>query len=427
MENHEDVHQDDLLERAVDAVLRDPTPDELPPDQVAQLVAIVRHAADQPYPITLIERIKNMKLRTKIAVAAAVLVAFVGLMSWLVPGGGVALALADVAEALNNVHSATWKTTQVVEVKGPQTRTITTSVSSMFLAPSHERTERTVEGEKSIDIYDGEKHKSICLVPAAKTAVVINLKNLPPTNPFGKTFQGLRELVANAQSGKAGKVERLGVQTIDGRRAEGFRIRVGDVEAKVWADPKTSLPIRIEKIFSAAPESRLVMTDFQTGVDLDESLFSLDVPAGYTVYTTEMDASKKPMACLADALKWAAEHNDGMFPPALRGEQGIGGIMQRADRTLAKKNGNNSLEVLKLHTDVPVNLGRAFGFLLALPPDAWHYAGKDVKLGTPNRPIFWLKPKNGAQCLVIYADLSIKEVSPEEAPKVPQSEGSPKQ
>ena len=81
MENHEDFHHDDLLERAVDAVLRDPIPGDLPPDQVAQLIAAVRQAADQPYPITLIERIKNMKLRTKIAVAAAVLLAFVGLLS----------------------------------------------------------------------------------------------------------------------------------------------------------------------------------------------------------------------------------------------------------------------------------------------------------------------------------------------------------
>ena len=123
MENREDFHHDDLLERAVDAVLRDPIPGELPPDQVAQLVAAVRQAADKPYPITLIERIENMKLRTRIAVAAAVLIAVIGLMSWLVPGSGAALAFDDVAQALNNVQSATWKTTSVV--KGPKNETVT--------------------------------------------------------------------------------------------------------------------------------------------------------------------------------------------------------------------------------------------------------------------------------------------------------------
>ena len=73
-----------------------------------------------------------------------------------------------------------------------------------------------------------------------------------------------------------------------------------------------------------------------------------------------------------------------------------------------------------------VKLGGAFGFLLALPPDAWHYAGKDVKLNAPNRPIFWYKLPPGAKWTVIYADLSIKEVPPEEVQKFPKAEGKSK-
>ena len=61
-----------------------------------------------------------------------------------------------------------------------------------------------------------------------------------------------------------------------------------------------------------------------------------------------------------------------------------------------------------------------------MPPDAWHYAGKDVKLGTPNKPIFWVQRKSDGQGWVLYADLNIKEVSKEEAPKVPVAEGGPK-
>ncbi len=54
----------------------------------------------------------------------------------------------------------------------------------------------------------------------------------------------------------------------------------------------------------------------------------------------------------------------------------------------------------------------------------WHYAGKDVKLGTPDRAILWVK--FGKKYQVIYADLSIQEVLPQDIPKVPESEGSPK-
>ncbi len=112
----------------------------------------------------------------------------------------------------------------------------------------------------------------------------------------------------------------------------------------------------------------------------------------------------------------------------------------------------NSPEMLKLSTDIAMKLDGALAVLDALPPDAWHYAGKDVKLNTPNwpilwvknlasafcslvaplntpnRPILWAKNRNGTSYQVIYADLSVKEVPVEEAPKMPQSEseGGPK-
>ena len=41
----------------------------------------------------------------------------------------------------------------------------------------------------------------------------------------------------------------------------------------------------------------------------------------------------------------AAEYNDGVFPPALRGEQGIDGIMQRRYKTLEEKHGKDAPEM----------------------------------------------------------------------------------
>jgi outer membrane lipoprotein-sorting protein len=420
MESRENLHHDDLLARAVDALLRDPIPGDLPPDRVDELAAAVRQAADQPEPITLLERFENMKPATKIAVAAAAVLAFVGLISWLVPGRGTALAFADVGEALNSVRSATWKTKAVVTM--PDGKTVTYTGSAMFLAPSHERTETTVEGATSIQIVDGGKDQSLVLIPATKTAMVINVKNAPPEQgPFGRTFQGLRELVAQAERGKAEKVERLGPTTIDGRPAEGFRIEVGAVDVKIWADPTTLLPVRVEQTAEPAggTKTRIVMTDFQVNVDLEASLFSLDLPPGYTLQQTmELDASKTPWAYLADALKMAAECNDGVFPPQLQGKEGIDGILQRSAMKLMEKQGVASpADVMKASADLAMKLGAAFGVLYALPPDALHYAGKDVKLGTPDRPILWIKQNKGDRCMVIYADLSVQEIPASEAPQ----------
>ena len=40
-----------------------------------------------------------------------------------------------------------------------------------------------------------------------------------------------------------------------------------------------------------------------------------------------------------------------------------------------------------------------------------HYAGKGVKLDTPNRPIFWYKPSGAEKYRVIYADLAVRDVA----------------
>ena len=421
MEDRRDDNPDELLDRAVDAVMRDPIPDDVPPDRVAQLTAVVERAADRPYPITLIERISNMNMKamTRIAVAAAVLIALVGLVFWLGPGRGEALAFVHVAEALNSVESARWKTTTVV--KFPQGEPKTIDQIGMFLAPSRERNETTVEGELSIGIFDADKDKALIFVPAEKRATVMKLGD-PPRGGLGRTFLDLRKIVLEARSGGPARAESVGVRVIDGRRAEGFRVQIGAIEVTIWADPKTALLIRVESVLSGPTEVRMVMTDFEVGVDLDESLFSLDVPEGYTVEETQLEVPEKPILALADTLGLAAEHNGGVFPPSLRGEHGIDGFLPRIGQALEKKYAKNSPELRKAQSELAAKTGGVFGFLAILSPEHdWHYAGKDVKLNTPNRPIFWWKPTMVSDDYeVIYADLSVKDVAPEDLPRVPE-------
>jgi outer membrane lipoprotein-sorting protein len=455
MENRKDFHHDDspTLERAVEAILRDPIPGELPPERVAQLVAVVRRAADQPYTITLIERIKNMKRTTRIAVVASAAIVFFGLLSWIVPGGGPTLAFADVAEAINGIHTATWKLTETF--KPPQGKPRTTTSVGMFMAPDKERTERqmsnTDKTTASIEIFDCQANRFLVLNQVMKTAMVIDFKSLPA--PMPPPFVGFRDMIASAKkSGKSGEYERLGSETIDGHRAEVFRYRSNDtqektvVETKIWADLKTSLPVRIETSVRGKFESDRVMTGFQYDVDLDPALFRVEVPDGYAVRQSQMDFSKGPLSLVAEALGMAAENNGGVFPATLTGDQGIDGIMQRAATDLWKKHGiemkmnedppkeelekiqklrKEDIEQIQKETSVLVTkLPAVIASLHAIRRHGdWHYAGKDVKLGTPSRPIFW--SKFGKRYQVIYADLSVKEVSPQDVPKVPQSEGSP--
>ena len=312
---------------------------------------------------------------------------------------------------LNDVRSATWKITSVV--KGPGHETETSTGMGMFLAPSHERTERTTCGRKEIEIRDGQKDKAISLVPAAKLALVLNFENLPSVRRDGKTFLNWRKLAADAQRGRGGKAERLGIETIDGRRAEGFRIRHGFWEVTLWADPKTSLPVRVESVRSVGrDEVRTVTTDFRINVDFDESLFSLDVPAGYTAQAMQVNSSKSPLAYLVDTLKFAAEHNGDVFPPTLLGEQGLPDILRRAVAALEKQYGKDSPRCSSSGAQIAMEREIAFVFLPGLSPKTdWHYAGKDVKLYTPDKPIFWYRPAGADKYRVVCGNLKIKDLA----------------
>ena len=47
----------------------------------------------------------------------------------------------------------------------------------------------------------------------------------------------------------------------------------------------------------------------------------------------------------------------------------------------------------------------------------WKYAGAGVKLGDASKPVFWYQPQGSATYRVIYGDLSVKDVAPEDLPK----------
>ncbi len=448
MEDRKDFNPDDLLDRAVDAVLREPIPEELPPGRVAQLVAAAQRAANRPYPFTLMERIRNMRPITKIAVAASVLIVLAGLLSWLVPRAGTTRAFADVAEAINGIRTATWKITQTVPQPDDKPKII--RETGMFMAPDKERTETLMDKNlASIQIFDGQKEKMLALSVPLKWALVTDLKNVSGQHPVPPPFVVLRETIAKAKNGgKGGEVQHLGVETIDGHRTEVFLVRSKipetetTTETKLWVDPKTSLPVRVRMTSNKTAE--YLMTDFQYDVPLAPDLFSVEVPKGYTAQQTQLAFSKGVLTYVAETLGLAAKHNGGVFPPTLTGDAGIDGFFHRAVNDLWEKHGikaeggmprkedmekyqklrkEDIEEIQKALVELWTKLPLAMASLDAISRlGDWHYAGEGVKLNAPNRPIFWCNI--GKDCEVIYADLSIKTVSPQDVPKVPESEGS---
>jgi hypothetical protein len=54
------------------------------------------------------------------------------------------------------------------------------------------------------------------------------------------------------------------------------------------------------------------------------------------------------------------------------------------------------------------------------PENDPHYVGGGVKLGTPDRPVLWYKPTGSDTYRVIYADLSVEDMTPEDAKRLPK-------
>lgn len=343
-----------------------------------------------------------------VSIATAVTVLVVG---FLIGNQGTSVAFADVAEAVANIRTATCAMNG--EREGPELKTTTTG-RFIHLAPSHDRCEfsgtlyypdgSTLAIPKRIYVQDYQKGKEIVLTPKNKAAEVRSRVSTPFDGAHG-WLQELRRMVSDAQRGEANEAENLGRQMVDGHERVGFRIRKGSYEYTIWAEPDTGLPAGVESI-SNDRKSRLVWSDFRYNVDLDESLFSLEVPEGYRVIHGR--ASATSVKHVAQMLRVAAEYNDGEFPAQLFGPEGIQAVLEKS---VAAKHGSDIwAEKPQALADLNAKVSLGERFLRALAPEhVPRYAGKGVKLDTPNRPIFWYKAPEGNRFWVIYADLSTKE------------------
>ena len=434
MNNHEKQHHDDLLDRATGALRASPVPAGPPDELVARVLASLQpqEMAARPQPQSLWTRINAMKPTTKLAVAAALMAAFLGLFSWFAPNGGNrALAVEDVAKAFAAIRTAKCQTTTTGEMEGPDGKMIPISSSgnSMFLAPSRERVEtttKTVAGPiHMIMILDMRAGKAVNQLPDQKMAIVMDMTNGPEERSQG-TFEPLRQLFIKAQQSPDKDVQPLPERTIKGVVAQGLRFsNQGGFQTDVWAHPETSCPVYIETTTLNEPKIKTVMTDFEYNIELDESLFSLDPPEGYTVREMTLDLSKAKVQALADTLRFCAENLDGLFPRKLRGKEGIDGCFSRAMEAKAKEleakdwlNPSKMMDVFG--SDDVSKFGQTSGFLMTLPPKGdWHYAGDGVKLGDADRAIFWYKPTGSETYEVLYGDLRIVEdVQQKDLPKL---------
>ena len=339
-----------------------------------------------------------MKYKIPHGIAATFIVA--GIFWLMTTVNKPALALETLFGNFMKARTARYDTIVTIDGQPPL------EMKGLFLEPKHMREE--ING--TINIIDWEARKRIGLDPKNMRATVMNLKNLSDEMSNwmqeGNWFEGTRQMLRSATSDPNAKVVSLGEKQLDGRRVVGVRFELPGMPMTLWADPATQLPIRIESNLLGPPKTEVVITNFEFNIELDESLFSVEIPDGYSVADFNMDLSPPSESELITALRMCCEVSNGKFPAGFdaffMGKYAAIYLQKKGAKLDEGATGEQLQESTKI--------ARGFQFVLMLPKESnAYYAGAGTQLGDANRPVLWYKPTESGTYRVIYADLSVQE------------------
>jgi outer membrane lipoprotein-sorting protein len=337
-----------------------------------------------------------MKSRiTKLAAAAVIVIAVVVGVSQFFGG---TVTFAEVIKPILNARTVVFDGV----VGGEKTGTV------MHDIVAGSRIRRTFSNMGTILIIDMDNAKMLTLDPKTKGAAYIDIQG--PLQEGTKNFiEFVRKTITNL---KDLPVQELGQQNIDGLKAIGFKSSGPNAEVTIWADPKTAQPIRIELLL--AQKSLYILKNIEFDVPVDESLVSMEPPAGYTLGDKELNMGQFTEQDFIEGLHiWAKYLLNGNFPESISVEDYL-----KLTPLVGEKIGQ--LNVSKEEgTRLGMSFGRGMIFFQQLDPYGidWHYAGNGVKLGDADTPVFWYRPKGSETYRVIYGDLSVRDVAPESLPK----------
>ena len=264
----------------------------------------------------------------KLAAAALIIVAVVLVLNIVGGPDVVSGAFAEVVQPLLTAETGSFKMT--IDVTGADLDWINhgdepvQTIDVVFAGPGRTRWD-TPTGEVLIaNMHHG---KVMILMPAKKEALVMQVG--PPGviqrhNRFNKLL-ALRPLIEYALETEDDSVKFLGERKMEGVAVIGYRMagpeHHGDIT--IWANSKTRLPIRIEQSMGTQTAA---ISDIAYNVELDESLFSIDPPDGYSAIVPEQD--KEPEFVVAgtvtdsvtgEPIAGARVSDDGYGPEPYKG------------------------------------------------------------------------------------------------------------
>jgi outer membrane lipoprotein-sorting protein len=336
---------------------------------------------------------------TKLAAAAVIIIAVILGLNFIVGPSKSGLVFADVVRPILTAHTVAFNARSLEGENLPIARI-------MSMGTQRVRSEILSADVQVIAIYDYDTSQMLTLNPKQKIAAIIDINGLPekPEN----FVEIMRNMINELQHDPDVSIESLGEKEIDGHMAQGLRATSPDGELTVWADSQTNLPIHMKQKWR---QIHYEFTDFEFDEVLDESLFSMDIPEGYSTMPKAMLSLTGAEQDLVEALRqWAESILEGVFPKDFSSQAFMDDMPKVRKRIAqAKKEGTD---------EGPWKMMRGFMFYKNLKPENdWHYLGKDVKFGDGESPVCWYRPDGSESYRVIYGDLSVKDVASENLPK----------
>ncbi len=388
-----------IVDRAADALRRETVPDG-PPAEVLSAVVAAGANAHQPAKPTFRERIFTMNRIVKTAAAVILVGGIAAVLIWPFDGKSPAgIAFGDVKRQIQEARAMSF----TIHMNMPGTGKAMTIKS--HYTPDYMRQEMVEMGV--VTVLDFSKGKSVTLRLKEKVATIVDLGNM---SDIKARMEKEGDFLTQIRKMLEGENKDLGEKEIDGQLAKGYQVTKNGYVMDLWVDPETAHPIRMEMDSPMRKGEGIILTDFVLNPKLDEKLFSLEIPDDYDIKRVKMDLGDTSEEDLVAGLRFiATKVNDGKFPKLQGVDPEFIQKLQKADLSPEEKQQFRN-------TGVRMTL---FVARTSAESQDWKYFGAGVELGAKDTPIAWWRLKGADNYRVLYGDLRIEDVAPEDLPEEP--------
>jgi outer membrane lipoprotein-sorting protein len=297
----------------------------------------------------------------KFAAAVIILVAVIVGVNYTgtpIDGAGAAFAA-----AMDNVQKA--RAFTCIQIMGKDNQDIW---KFMFKEPHLERYEHLTslkpESVKQTTITDFGKHNELIIKTAEKTAVLYE------NNYFYEVDEKTGELKLieldtslrdQMLEWAMGAVDDLGNSELNGQTVRMLQSKNNKRLTTIWINPKTNYPVQIEHQWPGENRPKVLYTSIQIDTELNDSLFSLAPPEGYSYKVIDPGWSdyqrkigSKTKYIVLQCIIYADRHN-GRFPNKLEDIVPAGLITEEAFKKLVtapdESNGQSMFRYQNLGTN----------------------------------------------------------------------------